>query len=141
MAVTTAEGMSRSAEAIRKARIVKGKALPGRELANRASRVDEANNTPDRHQPQPQQAELYCKGSQCNENTKKNIPSTHGVLLKGKWSVCASSRVTDSRDSVNMSNAAVEHVDSSSKQAELVGIDRKKSSCKDGMHECASADG
>ena len=41
--------------------------------------------------------------------------------------MCASSRVTDSRDNVSMSNAAVEHVDSSDEHEKLMGIDREKS--------------
>ena len=132
-----AEGMSKRAEAVRKATDVEGKALPGRELANRASEVDKATKTPDRHQPQLQQAELHCKASQHNKNVKRNIPSTHGVLLEGEWSVCASSRVRDSRDSTSMSNAAVEHVDSSSEQVELASVDETESdSRKDGIGEC-----
>ena len=45
-----AEGMGGSAEVIGKVAVVKGKALPGSELANRASRVDEADETPGRCQ-------------------------------------------------------------------------------------------
>ena len=71
--------------------IVEGKALPGR--------VDEADETPDGRQPQPQQAELHCKGNQRNENAERNIPSAHGVPLEGEWSVCVSGRVrSDSRE-------------------------------------------
>ena len=80
-----AEGTSGRAEVVRKAVIVKGKALPGR--------VDEADETPDEHQPQSQQRQLYHKESQHNENMKRNIPSAHGVPLEGEWSVCASGRV------------------------------------------------
>ena len=121
-----AEGTSGRAEVIGKAAVVKGKALSGR--------VDEADETPDGHQPKAKQANSYCKESQRNENTKRNIPSAHGVPLEGEWPVCASGRVRDSRNSASMSNAAVEHADSSSEPAELVGVDREKSdSCEDGM--------
>ena len=40
--------------------------------------------------------------------------------------MCVSSRVIDSKDSTSMLNAAAEHVDSSSEQVELVGVDRRK---------------
>ena len=92
-----AEGTSGSAEVIAKATDVDGKALPGRELANRARRVDEANETPDGRQPQAQQVKLHHKRSQRNENAKRNIPSAHGVPLEGEWSVCASGRVRNSK--------------------------------------------
>ena len=92
-----AEGTSRSAEATRKARIVDGKALPGSEPAKRASAVDKAEEMPDERQPQAKQVELYHKRSQHNENANRNIPSAHGVPLEGEWSVCASSRVRDSK--------------------------------------------
>ena len=92
-----AEGMTRSAEVIGKATDVDGKALPGRELANRARRVDEADETPDGCQSRPQQRQLYHKRSQHNENTERNIPSAHGVPLEGEWSMCASGRVRDSQ--------------------------------------------
>ena len=40
-----------------------------------------------------------------------------------------------------MLNAAVEHVDSSSEQVELVGVDRRKlNSCEDGMGKCGCID-
>ena len=94
---TTAVDTSGNAEATGKARDVEGKALPGSEPAKRANKVDAADEMPDRRQPQPQQRQLYCKGSQHNENTKKNIPSAHGVPLEGEWSVCASGRVRDSK--------------------------------------------
>ena len=90
-----AAGTSGNPEAVGKTADVDGKALPGSELVNRASRVDKANKMPDRRQSQSQQAELYHKESQCNENAKRNIPSAHGVPLEGEWSVCASSRVGD----------------------------------------------
>ena len=90
-----AEGMSGSAEAIGKATDVDGKALPGSKPAKRASEVDETKETPDGHQPQVQQVKLYHKESQHNENTKRNLPSTHKVPLEGEWSVCVSSRVRD----------------------------------------------
>ena len=94
-----AEGTSGRAEVVGKTADVDGKALPGSELANRASRVDEADEMPDGCQLRPQQAEPYHKESQCNENAKKNIPSTHGVPLEGEWRVCASGRVrSDSRE-------------------------------------------
>ena len=90
-----AEGTSGSAEVIAKATDVDGKALPGRELANRARRVDKANETPDGRQPQAQQVKLHHKRSQRNENAKRNIPSAHGVPLEGEWSMCASGSVRD----------------------------------------------
>ena len=82
--------MSGRAEVVRKAAIVNAEALPGREPAKKASEV---NETPDGRQPQLQQRQLYHKGSQHNENAKSNIPSAHGVLLKGEWRVCVSGRV------------------------------------------------
>ena len=127
---------SRRAEMIGKAAVVDGKAWPSSKPEKRASEVDEAEETPDGCQPQAKQVELYHKRSQHNENANRNIPSAHGVLLEGEWSVCVSGRVTDLRDSASMSSAAVEHADSSSERAELTGVDRGKSdSCEDGMGE------
>ena len=129
-----AAGTSGNAEVIEKATVVDGKAWPGSKPAKRASEVDEAEEMPDECQPQSQQRQLYYKGSQCNNNTKRNIPSAHGVPLEGEWRVCASGRVRDSRDSASTSNAAIEHADSSSEQAELIGIDKEKlDGCEDGM--------
>ena len=85
--------MNRRAKGVEKATNVKGKALPGRELANRASRVNKADEMPDGCQPQPKQRQLYHKASQHNKNTKRNLPSAHRVPLEGEWSVCASGRV------------------------------------------------
>ena len=90
-----AEGTNGSAGVVGKTADVDGKALPGSKLAKRANEANAADETPDGRQPQPQQRQLYHKGSQCNENAKRNIPSTHGVPLEGEWSVCASSRVRD----------------------------------------------
>ena len=89
--------MNGSAEAVGKTADVDGKALPGSELAKRANEANAADETPDGRQPQPQQRQLYHKGSQRNENAKRNIPSAHGVPLEGEWSVCASGRVRDSK--------------------------------------------
>ena len=92
-------GTNGRAKVIRKAADVDGKALLGRELANRASRVDEAEETPDGHQPQAKQVKSYYKESQRNENTERNLPSAHGVPFEGEWSVCASSGIRlDSRE-------------------------------------------
>ena len=121
------EGTNGKAKVVGKAAIVNGKALPGSELANRARRVDEANEMPDGRQLQAQQVKLHHKRSQRNENAKRNIPSAHGVPLEGEWSMCASGQVIDSRDNASMSNTAVEHADSSDEHEKLAGVDREKS--------------
>ena len=90
-----AAGTSGNAEVIGKAAVVDGKAWPGSKLAKWASEVDKAKEIPDGRQPQAKQANSYYKESQRNENTKRNISSTHGVPLKGEWNVCASGRVRD----------------------------------------------
>ena len=117
------------AKVVGKAADVEGKALPGR--------VDKAKETPDGRQSQPQQAELYCKGSQLNENAESNIPSTHGVPLEGEWSMCASGRVMDSlKVSASGSNA-----NSSSRPGRLASVDETElRSCGRGMGECTSVD-
>ena len=40
-----------------------------------------------------------------------NVPSAHGLLLEGEWSVCASGETSDPNGDAKASNAAVEHVD------------------------------
>ena len=91
-------------------------ALLGRELAERASGVDEGDRT--EHEPpmQLQQTKLYCEENcQCNGNANKNIPNTYGLPLKGEWIVCVSSEPRGSKGSANMSNTSPDHADGSSK--------------------------
>ncbi|KAL4076545.1 hypothetical protein V8B97DRAFT_1867046, partial [Scleroderma yunnanense] len=51
---------------------------------------------------QLQQAESYCKERcQHNENMNSNLPGTHGLLLEGEWTDCASSKARDPTGSTN----------------------------------------
>jgi len=88
---------------------VDGKAALGRELAERACRVDEGNDTERDGQSRLQQIEFYCKEEhQCNENANSNVPNAHELPLEGEWSVCASGQTTNSNGDADASNAAIE---------------------------------
>jgi len=92
-------------------------ALLGIKPVERACGVDEGDKE-HKCNTQLQQTNFYCKEScQRNGNTNRNIPKAHGLLLEGEWLVlvCVSSEASDWNGDANMSNAAVERVDSPSK--------------------------
>jgi len=86
-------------------------ALLGGDLAERACRVDEGDETQHDSKSRLQQAEFYCKERrQRDENANGNVPKAHGLLLEGEWLVCASSEASDWNGDANASNAAIERV-------------------------------
>ena len=57
----------------------------------------------------------YIRDYQCSKIPTDHVPSTHGVLLEGEWTWCASSEVRDPKGDANASDTATEHVDHPSK--------------------------
>ena len=77
-------------------------ALLGGEPAERASGVDEGDGTERKDLWLPK-AELYCEDKhQRNKNANRNLPSTHGLPLKGEWTVYPSGETTDSRTEIEL---------------------------------------
>ena len=90
-------------------------ALLGRDLAERACRVNKGDRMECKG-TQLQQTEFYCKETgQHNANANEKVPIAHGVLLEGEWTWCASSEVRDPKGDANASDTATEHVDHPSK--------------------------
>jgi len=99
-------------------------ALLGGEPAERARGVGEGDEMECDSESQLQQTIFYCQEScQRNENTNVDVPSSHGVLLEGEWTGCASGEASDPKSSENTSNAAVEHADGSYERLGLVNFD------------------
>ena len=117
-------------------------ALLGREPAERASGVDEDDETERDGQSRLQQPIFYCKESrQRNENANTDVPSAHELLLKGEWLVCASGEASDWNGDANTSNAAVERVDSPSESRVTEDTPEVESEgCERGTSEGACVD-
>jgi len=117
-------------------------ALLGREPAERASGVDEGDETERDSQSRLQQTNLpYEESCQRNENARENVPSAQRLPLEGEWIVCASGETNDSKGNANASNAAVEHADGSSRSKEAGDtMENKSEGCEGGASERTSID-
>jgi len=117
-------------------------ALLGREPAERASGVDEGDETERDSQSQLQQTNLpYEESCQRNENARENVPSAQRLPLEGEWIVCASGETNDSKGNANTSNAAVEHADGSSRSKEVGDtMENKSEGCEGGTSGRESVD-
>jgi len=117
-------------------------ALLGREPAERASGVDEGDKMEHDSQSRLQQTNLpYEESCQHNENARENVPSAQRLPLEGEWIVCASGETNDSKGNANASNAAVEHVDGSSRSKEAGDtMENKSEGCEGGTSGRESVD-
>ena len=71
-------------------------ALLGGEPAEMACRVDKGDGTEHGYQARLQQTGFYCEESrQRNENTNTNVPIAYGLPLKGEWTVCVSGKASN----------------------------------------------
>ena len=84
-------------------------ALLGREPAEMACGVDEGDGMECRDL-RLQQTYFYCEESdQRSGNTNKDVPIMHRVLLEGEWTWCANGEASDPKGDADALNAAVEH--------------------------------
>ena len=116
-------------------------ALDGRDLAERVHIVDKGGK--ERKSPlRLPKIEFYCKESdQRSRNTNKDVPITHGVLLKGEWTWYASGEASDPKGDTDVSNAAVEHAYRPSESRETEdAMEIGSEGCKGGMSKCTSVD-
>ena len=88
------------------------KAALGRDLAERVHIVDEGDKMECDGELQLQQTYFYCEEScQHDGNTNGDVPSAHGLLLKGEWTGYASSRLENLSEGCKRGMSERESVD------------------------------
>ena len=112
---------------------VDGMALLGRDLAERACRIDEGAETEHDGESQLQQTISYCKEDQCNRNAEDNIPIANGLPLEGEWTVYPSGEMKNSNG--GDAGREVEPVDSPNESEALVTLSIKSEGRKGSMDE------